>query len=502
MRRAPTPPAVRPTGLFQEEPLSFEYPAQGAPGVKLREPDVPPVEPAQAMPGAALRSDGLRALPQLSEFEVVRHFTRLSKLNVSIDAAMYPLGSCTMKYNPRINEVVARLPGLAQAHPLMPDALVQGTLEIFWRLTELLKEITGFAAGTLQPAAGAQGELTGVLLIRARHEARGQRRRYMLVPDSAHGTNPASAHIAGFEVREVKSLPDGTVDLAHLAQAMDADVAGLMLTNPNTLGLFESHVERLCELVHDAGALVYLDGANMNALLGVAKPGHMGVDVMHFNLHKTFSTPHGGGGPGSGPVAAHERLEPYLPGPVIRAEGGRYWLDHDRPGSIGRVHAFYGNVGMWIRALAYIRTLGAPGLEAVTRHAVLNANYVLASLRGTYEVPHDRTVMHECVLSDRRQHASGVTTADIAKRLMDYGFHPPTIYFPLVVPGALMIEPTECEPLDALDGLIDALRAISEEARENPSLVTEAPHTTWVRRVDEVQAARRPRLRWKPAEDT
>jgi glycine dehydrogenase subunit 2 len=492
------PPASARRGFWQSESTLFERSRPGRSGVPLDHPDVPAVDPAQVL-GAALLRDDIEGFPELGELEVVRHFTRLSQWNLGVDSATYPLGSCTMKYNPRLNEAAAALPGFAQLHPLAPAALSQGILAIGHELETALAEIAGLDHVTLQPAAGAQGEFVGLKMIQAYHRARGeQQRTRVLIPDTAHGTNPASAALGGMEVIPVPSGPDGIVHPDALAALLDDRSAAFMLTNPNTLGLFESHVERLAEVVHDAGGLVYLDGANMNALLGIAKPGHMGVDVMHFNLHKTFSTPHGGGGPGSGPVAVRDSLAPYLPSPVIRKDGERYVLDADRPQSVGRVHGFHGNVGMWIRALAYIHTLGAAGLEQVSQHAVLGANYLLARLRASYEVPHGRTVMHECVLTDRKQQAHGVTTADIAKRLMDYGFHPPTIYFPLVVTGALMIEPTECESLEALDALAGALASIAEEAERSPELVTQAPHTTRVRRVDEVQAARRPRLRWRP----
>ena len=498
---------ARPTGMFQEEPLSFEYPAAGEPGVKLRALDVPALEPARALAGAALRRDGLRALPQLSEFETIRHFTRLSKTNVSIDAAMYPLGSCTMKYNPRINEVVARLPGLTQAHPLMPDALVQGTLELLWRLGEALQEITGFPAGTLQPAAGAQGELTGVLLIRAAIEARGERRRTMLVPDSAHGTNPASAHIGGFEVREVQSRPDGTVDLAHLARQMDGDVAGLMLTNPNTLGIFEREIRRIAEIVHAKGGYLYCDGANMNAQVGISRPGDCGMDVMHLNLHKTFSTPHGGGGPGAGPCFCSAELAPHLPVPrIVREEasgdggaGARYRLDWDAPASIGKVSTFYGNTGILVRAYSYILAMGGDGLREMSETAVLNANYLRHRLADVLHVSTEAPTLHEVVFSDAglADHG-GITTLDLAKRLIDYGFHPPTTYFPLTVHGALMVEPTESEPRAELDRFVAAIHAILAEADRDPELVKTAPHLAPRRRLDETRAARQPVLRWTP----
>ena len=486
------------SGLVFREPLLFESSRPGRSGVRIDDPDVPPVDPVREL-GAGLVRDEIRDFPELSELDVVRHFTRLSQWNYGIDSGFFPLGSCTMKYNPRVNEAVVRLPGLAAVHPASDETALQGVLALACELEEALAEISGLDRVTLQPAAGAQGEFVGVRMIAAYHRARGDlARKRVLIPDTAHGTNPASAALNGLEVVEVKSGPDGIVHPEALTALADERTAALMITNPNTLGLFESHIEELSRVVHAAGGLVYLDGANMNALLGVAKPGHMGVDVMHFNLHKTFSTPHGGGGPGSGPVAIRNILAPYLPTPVIRLENGRYRLDSDFPHSIGRVHAWYGNAGIWLRALAYIRTLGAPGLAEVSSRAILNANYVLESLRADYDVPHQRRVMHECVLSDRRQHDHGVTTADIAKRLMDYGYHPPTIYFPLVVAGAMMIEPTECESQEALDGFIEAMRAIAREAETQPGLVTGAPERPIVRRIDEVRAARKPRLRWTP----
>jgi glycine dehydrogenase subunit 2 len=484
------------SGLVFEEPLLFELSRRGRPATPVAEPDVPPVDPGERLGEDLVRED-IEGFPELSEPEVARHFTRLSLWNYGVDSGLYPLGSCTMKYNPKVNEAVARLPGLADVHPLAPAAAIQGVLALCHDLEAALAEIAGLDRVTLQPAAGAQGELAGMMMIQAYHRRRGARQRTrVLIPDTAHGTNPASAALNGMEVVEVKSGPDGIVHPDALTPFLDERLSALMLTNPNTLGLFERHVLELSEGVHRAGGLVYLDGANMNALLGVAKPGHMGVDVMHFNLHKTFSTPHGGGGPGAGPVAVRNLLAPFLPVPVIRKEGDRYRLDDEFPHSIGRLHGFHGNAGMWFRALAYIRTLGAAGLAQVTERAVLNANYLLARLREIYDVPHAQRVMHECVLTDRQQHSHGVTAADIAKRLMDYGFHPPTIYFPLVVSGALMIEPTECESLAGLDAFVEAMQRIAEEAKQDPERVIHAPHRTRVRRLDEVRAARRPRLRW------
>lgn len=484
------------SGLVFREPLLFESSRPGRAGVPIGDTDVPGVDPARELGDELVRED-VPDFPELAELDVVRHFTRLSQWNYGIDSGFFPLGSCTMKYNPKVNEVVARLPGLAAVHPLADEADVQGLLALACELEAALAEISGLDRVTLQPAAGAQGEFVGVRMIQAYHRARGDTgRTRVIIPDTAHGTNPASAALNGLEVVELKSGADGIVHPEALARVADAHTAALMLTNPNTLGLFESHVEKLADVIHGVGGMVYLDGANMNALMGVAKPGHMGVDVMHFNLHKTFSTPHGGGGPGAGPVAVRNALAPFLPTPVIRREGDRYRLDDEFPHSIGRVHGWYGNAGIWLRALAYIRTLGAAGLAEVSSRAALNANYVLESLRESYDAPHARRVMHECVLTDRRQQQHGVTTADIAKRLMDYGYHPPTIYFPLVVAGALMIEPTECESQETLDGFIETMREIAREAESQPELVTGAPQRPIVRRLDEVRAARKPRLRW------
>ncbi len=489
------------SGLIQEEPLLFERSRDGRAGVPIHECDVPLLDPAEVLGADAVRQD-IAGFPELSELDVVRHFTRLSQWNYSIDAGLYPLGSCTMKYNPKVNETVAAMAGLVDVHPLAPDAAIQGVLALAWELEEALAEISGLDRVSLQPAAGAQGEFVGMRMIQAYHRQRGDTQRTrVLIPDTAHGTNPASAALNGMEVVEIEVGSDGILHPEALDGVLDDRLSALMLTNPNTLGLFETHAPEVAARIHEAGGLVYMDGANLNALMGIAKPGHMGVDVMHFNLHKTFSTPHGGGGPGSGPVAVRNLLAPYLPLPAVRRENERYRLDYEFPLSIGRVHGFLGNAGIWLRALAYIRTLGAQGLREVTECAVLNANYLLAELREEFDVPHDGRVMHECVLTDRRQQAHGVTTADIAKRLMDKGFHPPTIYFPLVVPGALMIEPTECESLETLDEFVAAMREIAREAASSPDLVTGAPELPKVRRLDEVRAARRPRLRWRPDED-
>jgi len=488
-------------GLAWEEPLLFERSRPGRSGFALEPLDVPAVDPGELLPEGSVRDD-LPCLPELSEVDVVRHFTRLSTWNYAVDLGLYPLGSCTMKYNPKVNERTARLPGFAHAHPLQPASLSQGILELMHRLEGALAEISGMDRVSLQPAAGAQGELAGVMMIRAYHEHRGERRTQVLIPDSAHGTNPASASLNGYRTVPVPSGPDGILHPEAVAERMSPDVAGLMITNPSTLGLFEEHIARICEIVHEQGGLVYCDGANLNAMLGVTRPGDQGVDVMHFNLHKTFSTPHGGGGPGAGPVGVKNVLAPYLPVPVVRQLGGDegegYVLDYELPRSIGRLHGNLGNVGMLVRAWTYIRSLGPEGLRRCAEMAVLNANYLLARLRGPFHVPYDRPVMHECVLSDRTLEGTGVTTMDVAKRLIDYGYHPPTIYFPLVVHGALMIEPTESESLEGLDRFADSLCAIEREAREDPERVVGAPHRTPRARLDETRAARRPILRWQP----
>ncbi|HWP34087.1 MAG TPA: aminomethyl-transferring glycine dehydrogenase subunit GcvPB [Thermodesulfobacteriota bacterium] len=480
-----------------DEGTIFERSAPGREGASLPALDVPEADPAARIPAALLREPaaGVEGLPEVSEVDVVRHFTRLSQWNFAIDLGLYPLGSCTMKYNPKLNEEAARLPGFATLHPYLPEELVQGALELMWRLERALAEITGMAAVTLQPAAGAHGELAGVMMIRAYHEAQGRPRRKVLIPDSAHGTNPASSAIAGYEVVPLRSGPRGVVEPEAVAAAMDDDVAALMLTNPNTLGLFEEHILEIAELVHGKGGLLYLDGANLNALMGIAKPGDMGVDVIQLNLHKTFSTPHGGGGPGAGPVGVSAPLVPFLPVPVVVKDGERFRLDTDRPRSIGRVRAYYGNFLTLVRAYAYICTMGGEGLAEASRTAILHANYLRARLRDLYDLPFDRPCMHEVVFTDKWQKSRyGVTTLDIAKRLIDYGFHPPTIYFPLVVAGALMIEPTETESKASLDGFVEAMRRIAEEAAREPETVKRAPHTARLRRLNETRAAREPRL--------
>ena len=487
---------VRPH-LSQNEALLFERSSPGKKAYQLPELDVPPVDPAAALGAANVRSE-IAGFPEVSEVEAIRHFTRLSTWNYAIDYGMYPLGSCTMKYNPRVNELVARTEGLAWAHPYQPEALSQGCMEIMARLEAALAEITGMDAVTLQPAAGAHGELTGILLMRALLEKRGNPRKKILIPDSAHGTNPATAAIAGYAVENIKSTATGVLDLAALEQLVTEDVAGLMVTNPNTLGVFENNIIQVAEILHRKGALLYMDGANMNALVGIARPGDFGVDVMHLNLHKTFSTPHGGGGPGAGPVAVKKDLEPFLPTPRLRRAGKKWAWDYKRKHSIGRVRAFYGNFSVLVRALAYILAHGGPGLRNATVDAVLNAVYIRKALEPHYDLPYSSPNMHEVVFSDDRQASRGVRTGDIAKRLIDYGFHPYTVSFPLIVHGALMIEPTETEGKQELDAFIDAMRSIAAEIEADPQLVKTAPHSTRTTRVDEVGAARKPILRWKP----
>ena len=499
----------------QNEALVFEKSAPGKKAYKLPPLDVPAVDPAVLLGDAHRKTPGL--LPELSEIEIIRHFTRLSTWNYAIDLGMYPLGSCTMKYNPRVNEFVSRIEGLAEAHPYRPESLSQGALDIVALLQHCLIEITGMDAITLQPAAGAHGEFTGILLVRAWHESQGNARKKILIPDSAHGTNPATAAICGYTVENLKSNAEGGIDLEALTRQVDDETAALMLTNPSTIGVFESQIDKIADILHAKGALLYMDGANMNALVGKARPGDFGVDVMHLNLHKTFSTPHGGGGPGSGPVACKAFLEPFLPVPVLvrtagtkgpgterpgtegLGTGGRLIWNYDRPQSVGRVRAFYGNVGMFIRALAYILANGPDGLRQTTEDAVLNANYIRAKLQDVYELPYKTASMHEVVFSDKRQAARGVKTGEIAKRLIDYGFHPYTVSFPMIVHGAMMIEPTESESLEELDLFIEAMRSIAREVEETPELVKTAPHSTRVSRLDEVQAARKPILRWAPA---
>ncbi len=502
------------THISHNEQLIFERSQPGRAGFSLPSLDVNEIPLDEIIPHEFQREDDLAGMPEVSEVDVVRHFTRMSSWNYSIDQGMYPLGSCTMKYNSRLNEKVARIAGFANLHPLASEAESQGALQVIYELQKHLAEITGLPGVSLQPAAGAHGEMTGILIIRAFIDARDGKeasasRRVMLIPDSAHGTNPASAHLSGFSVKTIRSTTEGLTDLDHLrGLCARGDVAGLMLTNPNTLGLFERNIKEICRIVHDAGGLVYMDGANMNALVGIARPGDMGVDVIHLNLHKTFSTPHGGGGPGSGPCCCTKELEPFLPVPRIMARTvdaddehrlkSMLRLDFDYPQSIGRVKAFFGNYGMMLRALAYILTHGYDGLREATEAAVLNARYIAHGLVEDYDKPFAAPPMHEVVFTDKRQARKGVHTLDIAKRLIDYGFHPPTIYFPLIVSGAMLIEPTESVGRQELDQFIEAMQSIAREAVVNPELVLNAPHTTRIGRLDEAAAARKPVLRWKP----
>ncbi|MDR6998720.1 aminomethyl-transferring glycine dehydrogenase subunit GcvPB [Neobacillus niacini] len=481
----------------QDQALIFELSTPDRVGYSLPEMDVPELELNDLLPEGYLRADEPE-LPEVSELDIMRHYTALSKRNHGLDSGFYPLGSCTMKYNPKINENVARYNGFAHIHPLQDEYSVQGALELMYDLQQHLIEITGMDEVTLQSAAGAHGEWTGLMLIRAFHEANGDfNRTKVIVPDSAHGTNPASATIAGFETVTVKSNENGLVDLEDLRRVVGEDTAALMLTNPNTLGLFEENIVELAEIVHEAGGKLYYDGANLNAVLSKARPGDMGFDVVHLNLHKTFTGPHGGGGPGSGPVGVKADLIPFLPKPVVAKHGEEYVLDYDRPLSIGRVKPFYGNFGINVRAYTYIRSMGPDGLKAVTENAVLNANYMMRRLADHYELPFDKHCKHEFVLSGRRQKKLGVRTLDVAKRLLDFGYHPPTIYFPLIVEECLMIEPTETEAKETLDAFCDIMIQIAKEAEENPEIVQEAPHTTIVGRMDETKAARKPVLRYK-----
>ena len=476
-------------------PLIFERSKPGRGGTRVPRP-ITARRAADVLPAAALRRDPPR-LPEVPEFEVMRHYVELSLKNHHVDRALYPLGSCTMKYNPKVNEDMARLPGFAGLHPFAPDAACQGALQLIHTLGEWLTDISGMDAITLQPAAGAQGEMTGIFLIAAYHRSRHDAARTtVIIPDSAHGTNPATAALAGFVVKAIKSDARGQMDLATLKAALGPDTASLMLTLPNTVGRFETEVAEIAKLVHAAGALLYVDGANMNALMGVVRPGDCGADAMHFNLHKTFSTPHGGGGPGAGPVAVKRHLEPFLPVPLVVKQGDRYVREWNRPQTIGKLHGYFGNFGMMVRAYTYIAMLGREGIRETAQAAVLNANYVAARIEGKYPLPFGRG-LHECVATGTPfKERYGVKTLDIAKRLLDYGFHAPTIYFPLIVPEALMIEPTETATRDELDRFADTMLAIAREAEQQPELVTGAPHLTPVSRFDEAAAARNPNVRY------
>jgi len=483
--------------MMRDERLIFEKSVEGRIGYSLPENDVPEVDLESFYPVEMLRKTAPE-LPEVSEVDVIRHYTNLSRRNYGVDSGFYPLGSCTMKYNPKINEDIASIEGLAQMHPLQDPQSAQGNLEILYNMDRYLSEILGMERVTLQPAAGAHGEMTGLMIIKAYHMHRNDSKRVkIIVPDSSHGTNPASAALAGFEVVHIPSDERGCVDIKALESILDDTVAGLMLTNPNTLGLFEEDILKISKMVHACGGLLYYDGANMNAIMGIARPGDMGFDIAHVNLHKTFSTPHGGGGPGSGPIGVIKELVPFLPVPVIEKVNDSFVPDYDRPLSIGKVKSFYGNFGVILRAYSYIRTMGAQGLKAVSQAAVLNANYIRKKLEDYYEIPYNRTCMHEFVLSAQKQAKSGVTALDIAKNLLDEGIHPPTIYFPLIVQEAMMIEPTETESPETLDNFIAIMQGLAIKAQEDPESLKNAPKTTYVSRLDEVKAARTPVLRWK-----
>ena len=469
--------------------LIFEISKTGRQGYTLPPNDVPPKHLEELIPEKYVRRSPA-PLPEISENEVVRHYVNISTKNHHIDKGFYPLGSCTMKYNPKVNEVTSSMPGFRNTHPHTPEQFAQGALELMYGLADMLTEISGMKSTSLQPAAGAQGELTGLLMIRAYHDKQGKSRKKIIVPDSAHGTNPASVTLAGYQSVNVKSNKDGTVDLDDLAKVVDEEVAGIMLTNPNTLGIFEKQIVQIEKMMRDVGALLYMDGANLNALLGITRPGDIGFDCVHINLHKTFSTPHGGGGPGSGPVAVSERLEPFLPMPRVIKENDHFRFNYEYPDSIGKVHTFFGNFGMLVRAYTYILMHGPGGLRGISENAIINANYLLSRLRDHYKLEYDSPVMHEFVLSGSQQKAMGVRTMDIAKRLLDYGFHAPTVYFPLIVKEAIMIEPTETETKETLDAFADAMIAINGEIETNKDIVLQAPHTTPVRRLDDVKAAK------------
>jgi len=476
------------TGLILNEPLLWEIGKKGRHGFSLPDRDTG----SYPMPEDLTRED--LDFPDLSEVDVIRHYTRLSQWNFGVDTGMYPLGSCTMKYNPKINEKMASFPGFAGAHPLLPHDLCQGILKLMVALENHLREITGMDAVTLQPAAGAHGELAGMLIFYAYHKSKGSQRSKIIIPDTAHGTNPASAALCGYRPVPVKSNEQGILSPETIQGVMDEETAGIMVTNPNTLGLFEEHIQKIADIVHEKDGLVYCDGANMNAIMGMADMGAIGTDVLHLNLHKTFSTPHGGGGPGSGPVCVKKYLERFLPVPRVVEKDGGYVLSEDFPESVGKLHAFYGNTGVMIKAYSYILSMGAENLKKASQLAVLNANYIKEKLKGVFHLAYDRPCMHECVFSDKFREANKITTLDIAKRLMDYGFHPPTIYFPLVVHGSLMVEPTDTESKENIDRFIEACEAIAQEAKENPDVLKNAPHHSKVRRLDETAAARRPCL--------
>jgi len=480
-----------------ERSLIFEISKPGRVAYSLPACDVPETDIEKLIPSVYLRKTEAD-LPEVSEVEAVRHFVGLSKLNYGVDTGFYPLGSCTMKYNPKINEDAASLKGFVSVHPYQPYETIQGCLEVLYKTSEMLAEITGMSKFSLQPAAGAHGELTGLMIIKAFHKYNGNvNRKKILVPDSSHGTNPASAALAGFNVVQIKSNKDGNVDIDDLKLHVSDDVAGLMLTNPNTLGLFENQIKEIADIIHEAGGLLYYDGANMNAILGITCPKNMGFDIVHLNLHKTFATPHGGGGPGSGPIGVTDELAPFLPYPLVEYGDGKYYFDFDRPLSIGKIKSFYGNFQVIVKAYSYILSMGGRGLKRAAENAVLNANYLMEKLKRYYDLPYDRTCMHEFVISAKRQKEHGVSAADIAKRLIDYGFHPPTVYFPLIVKEALMIEPTETESKETLDRFAEAMTNIAIEADNNPEVIKNAPYSAPLKRLDEVKAAKDLILRWE-----
>jgi len=485
--------------LVFNEPLIFDLGTENREAYSLPKSDVPEENIDDLIP-ANQKRDEIKGFPEVSEIGVIRHFTRLSQWNFSVDHGFYPLGSCTMKYNPKINEDIARTPAFTNSHPLQQEQLSQGNLQLMYELAQDLAEISGMDKVSLQPAAGAQGELAGMMMVRAYHQKNGNPRKKVLLPDSAHGTNPATSTLSGYEVVSLKSNDLGLLNPQVVKNAMDENVAALMLTNPNTLGLFEKDILEITEIVHDKGGLVYCDGANLNALMGISKIGDMGVDVMHFNLHKTFSTPHGGGGPGSGPVGVKNNLIPFLPIPIIDQKNNRYFLNYDHPQSIGKLKGFYGNFSIFLRAYAYIKTLGKENIRKVSEIAVLNANYIRSRLKEDFHLAYESPSLHECVFSDKNQLQHGVSTLDIAKALIDYGFHPPTIYFPLIVKGALMIEPTETEAKKTLDKFVEAMKDIAKRTKEDPKSLHHTPLKSKVSRLDETLAARKPKLRWKPQE--
>lgn len=476
--------------------LIFETGAPGRRSYSLPALDVPDNELSSLIPADLIKKEDVN-LPEVSEVELIRHFSRLSQLNFGLDMGFYPLGSCTMKYNPKLNEETAKLPGFLHSHPLQPEHLSQGSLKLMYELEGCLKEISGMNRVSLQPAAGAHGEMAGMLAMRAYHEANGNPRKRVIIPDSAHGTNPASAAIAGYEVTVIKSTKEGLLDINELKKVLDSDCAAVMITNPNTLGLFEKEIVEISRLIHEAGALLYMDGANLNALLGITRPGDMGFDVVHINLHKTFSTPHGGGGPGAGPIGVVEKLAPFMPVPTVEKDGDRYYLDYNRPQSIGSIHGFYSNFGVLVKAYTYIKKMGNTGIHDVSRNAIINANYIKKRLEDYYATPIAGQSMHECVFSSKLQKDKGVHVWDISKRIQDFGFHPPTVNFPLVVEEAIMIEPTETESKETLDMFCDTMIIIAKEAETDPDIVKNAPHTKVIKRLDEAQAVKKPVLRWQ-----